>query len=106
MNSAGRAMLISFVPRTTIAFNPLSPMTAPMPSRLALDLPCSMEAKIDPVFTGQADGRHLGFRLLQLLADEFCGFTGTFSPQMRGIAYFYLVVVYPEVDQRRGTCRE
>ena len=43
--SAGWATLRSFVPRTTIAFTPLSPITAPIPPLLALDLPCSMEAK-------------------------------------------------------------
>ncbi len=45
MNSAGRATLISFDPRTAIAFRFLSPITAPTPRRLALDRPCSMEAK-------------------------------------------------------------
>ena len=44
INSAGRATLMSLVPRTAIALRPLSPMTAPRPPRLALDLPCSMEA--------------------------------------------------------------
>jgi hypothetical protein len=33
-----------FAPRTAIAFTPLPPITAPPPRRLALDLPCSMEA--------------------------------------------------------------
>ncbi len=45
MNSLGRATLTSLVPRTTTALSPLSPMTAPMPWRLALERPCSMEAK-------------------------------------------------------------
>ena len=44
-NSAGRAMLTSLVPRTAIALRRLSPMTAPIPPRLALDLPCSIDAK-------------------------------------------------------------
>jgi len=43
-SSAGLATLTSLVPRTAIAFNPLSPITAPMPPRLALERPCSMEA--------------------------------------------------------------
>ena len=43
-NSPGLARLISLVPRTAIAFTPFEPMTAPMPSRLALDLPCSIDA--------------------------------------------------------------
>ena len=45
MNSPGRAMWMSFDPRTAMALRFLSPMTAPTPSRLALARPCSMEAK-------------------------------------------------------------
>ena len=45
MNSAGRATRMSLEPRTAMAFSFLSPMTAPTPRRLALERPCSMEAK-------------------------------------------------------------
>jgi hypothetical protein len=44
MNSAPRARQTSFEPLTTSALTRLSPMTAPPPSRLALERPCSMEA--------------------------------------------------------------
>ena len=36
---------MSFEPRTAMAFRFLSPMIAPIPWRLALARPCSMEAK-------------------------------------------------------------
>ncbi len=45
MNSAGRATWTSLEPRTATALRLLSPITAPIPPRLALERPCSMEAK-------------------------------------------------------------
>ncbi len=59
-------------------------------------------SRIDPVFTGQSDSSHLGVRLLQLLFNKFCSFTCAFTPQMRGITYFYFVIVYPHINQIWG----
>ena len=44
----------------------------------------------------------LGFRLLQLLSNEFSRFNGAFALQMGGIAYFDLVIVDPQIDQIGG----
>ena len=49
---------------------------------------------IDPVFTGQADGGHLGFLLLQFLADAFRGVPGAFPGKVGGVPQFYRVIVY------------
>ena len=53
----------------------------------------------DPVLAGQADRRHLGIRLLELLADQFRRLPAPLPAQMRGVAQLDLVVVDPEVDQ-------
>ena len=102
INSAGRAILTSFVPRTAIAFTPLSPITAPNAASAGAGPALLDGSKIDPVFTGQADSSHLGVRLLQLLPNKFCSFNGAFTPQMRGIPYFYFVIVYPQINQIGG----
>ena len=44
MYLAGSATLMSLLPRTATALRPLSPITAPMPPRLALERPCSIDA--------------------------------------------------------------
>ncbi len=55
-----------------------------------------------PIFTGHADGGHLRVGLLQLLADQVLRFQGAFAHQMRGVADFHLVVVYPDIDPLGG----
>src|SRR3972149_3607368 len=56
-------------------------------------------SQIDPILTGQSDSSHVGFWLIQLLADKLYGFDGALTSQMRGIAYLYFIVVYPHVDE-------
>ena len=100
--SAGCAILMSPVPRTTIAFTPLSPITAPNSLSAGTGSALLDGSKIDPVFTGQADSSHLGFGLLQLLPNKFCSFSGAFTLQMGCISYFYLVIVDPQINQIGG----
>ncbi len=57
---------------------------------------------VDFVFTGQANGCHLDFGVLQLLLDERCGFQRAFPPKMTGIADLHLLIVYPQINQAGG----
>ncbi len=59
-------------------------------------------SEIDPVFAGQANGRHLGLGLVELLFDQFGGFDGAFTVQVGGVPNFHGVVVDPDIDQARG----
>ena len=58
--------------------------------------------RIDSVFTGYADGRHMSSLLLQLLPDVLCSFMTAFSAEMGGIPNFYFVIIDPEIDQVRS----
>ncbi len=106
MNSAGRAMLMSLVPRTAIALRPLSPITAPMPQPAGAGPALLDGGEEDPVLAGQADGGHLGLRLLQLLADQLRGLAGALAAQVSGVADLHLVVVDPQIDQLGGLAAE
>jgi len=59
-------------------------------------------SEVDPVFAGQADGGHRGRRLVQLLANELCSLESAQTPEMRGVTYFHLVIVDPQIDEIRG----
>ena len=102
MNSAGRAMLMSFDPRTAIALRFLSPMMAPTPRRLALERPCSMEAKKTLCSPARPMEETCDVRVLQLLADQLRGLERAQAPEVRGVADLHLVVVDPQIDQLRG----
>ena len=60
----------------------------------------------DPILSGQADSRHLGFGSFNSFRMSSCGFDSAFALQMRGVTYFHFVIVYPYIDPARGTCRE
>ena len=56
---------------------------------------------VDPVFAGEADGRHLDALVLQFLLQQVLRFGGAFAAQVRGVADLHLVVVDVQVDQVR-----
>ena len=101
MNSTGRAMLMSFVPRTAMALRFLSPMTAPTPRRLALERPCSMEAKKTLCSPARPMEEICTLRIAQLLADELGGLQGSQAPETGGVPDLHRVVVDVEIDQVR-----
>ncbi len=77
-------------------------MTAPNPSRLALERPCSMEA-VNTLFSpARPIAATWAFGSFSSFLNKLLRFNSAFALQMRGVAYFYLVIVYPYIDQLRG----
>jgi len=94
-NSAGRAKFISFVSAHPPPLLSLClPITAPTPSRLELDLPCSMRP-VKTLFSPPDRLPHLGIRLFQtLFLISSAVFDRAFPTEVTGIADFHFVIVY------------